>query len=288
MGFSKRKEHGLFMNLFSLIRKKEKVDDNVYNRLIGNSCEVSTSDKTVLGYARVESGSAEGLHLVYNRQTSLIEEGEHIIVTVYRDEEPAILVNATVAFSTSQNLDISVDSESELNYVRSSFRTKVYIPGRFYKGDPESENNFEQEVMIDDISINGVMLSCSTELNLDDIGTLEFRLPTEVMYVPVMIKRAVERQDNIYKKYGGEFCEPSAKQLNTISHFIFQLTTALHQLKVNYSGDYRLFRKAWNTIEEWEKTHVDKKPSMLNRYDRKSISGQNNYFKRKNFTNRGK
>ncbi len=274
------------MKLFNLKRKKNNDNENANKHMLDLSCEIAKQDKAIIGYARVGNVTLDSLHLVYNRRMSIIEEGERLIITLYRDEEPAILINAVVTSSTSEHVNITIEKQSELDYVRSTFRTRVFIPGRLYKGDPDEDNSLDIDVMIDDISINGVMMSCTADLTIDDLYTLEFRLPTDILYVPVTIKRAVERQDSVYMKYGGEFCEPNVKQVNTISHFIFQFNTAMRQLQALYSGDYRLFRRAWKTIEEWEKSHHDRKPSMLNRYDRKSITGQNNYFNRKNYNNR--
>ncbi len=276
------------MNLFNLHRKKEPAFDNPNSRLVDLSCEITIGERIPPAYARVESATEEKIRLIYNRRMSVLEEESKVTVNVFREDEPAILITGVVSTATSQHVDLKIEKQTELDYIRASFRTRVFIPGRLYLGDPDTEVEQEYDVMIDDISINGIMMSCPAELRTDDIGVLEFRLPNEVLYVPLMVRRVVERQDSIYKKYGGEFCDPSVKQSNTISHFVFQLNTAMRQHQSSSGSDFKLFKKAWDTVVEWEKTRSDRPPSMLNRYDRKSIAGQNNFFKRKSFTNRGK
>ncbi len=276
------------MNLFKLNRKKEPIDDSPNARLVDLSCEIAIEGRLSPAYARVDSVTDEKLRLAYNRRMTVLEEGSALTVNVFREDEPAILIVGNVASATTQYVDVKIEKQTELNYIRASFRTRVFIPGRLYLGDPETDSEQEFDVMLDDISINGVMMSCPAELVADDIGVLEFRLPNEVLYLPLTVRRVVERQDSIYKKYGGEFCDPTVKQSNSISHFVFQLNTAMRQHQSSSGSDFKLFKKAWETVVDWEKTRGDKPPSMLNRYDRRSISGQNNFFKRKNFTNRGK
>ncbi len=278
------------MNLFNLKSKKNDIaDDNNPNSYLNDlSCEITKEDKTVIGYARVASSTSVTLYLEYNRQMPVLEVDMPLTLTVYREGQSAILLVGKVVTSTTRGITVSTDEVTELLYTRSSFRTRVFIPGTLYFGDPDDGTGFEQDVMIDDISINGVMMSCPAELELDSVGMLEFRLPSTILYLPIILRRAVHRQDSVYMKYGGEFCEPSVKQANAVSHFIFQLSTSMRQLSslTGSTSDYRLFKKAWNHIIEWERSRHDIKPSMLNRYDRKSIAGKNNFFKRKNFTNR--
>ncbi len=276
------------MNLFGFKPKKTQKpeDENKNSHLTNNSCEIIGEDKAIIAYARVASTTAATLYLEYNRIMTVLDIDTPVTITVYREGKSAVLVTGKIVTATTRGITVSTDDVTELLYVRSSFRTRVFIPGRIYFGDPDEKDSFEQDVMIDDISINGVMMSCPAELEVDSVGVLEFRLPADVLYLPIIIRRCVERQDSVYMKYGGEFCEPSVKQSNTVSHFIFQLTTAMRQHGSTSTSDYRLFKKAWNSILEWEKGRHGIKPSMLNRYNRKSIAGQNNFFKRKNFTNR--
>ncbi len=272
------------MNLFK--RKKQNTqtsEKDAYTSLIGLNCEIAKEDGAILGYGKVISENDDEIEITFSHMIRNFSYDKPIRLTFYNDTDNNLVLTTNIVSSHNLSAMLKITDRSVLTNHRSNFRTRVFIPGTLLFDptlDEDNDDSIEYEVQINDISLTGLMLMCEAELNVGDSCVVCFRLPTETMYLPSVIKRRIHRPDNIHRQYGLEFCEPTQKQVDIICQFLFLLDTAMRQLRTTSLSEFKLFENSWELIREWSRSYSEKTPSMLGRYNRKGIAGKNNFFRK--------
>ncbi len=272
--------------MINLFKKKpaHQPTEKEKNSLVDLYCEIAKDDNTILGYGNVINEKPDEIEISYSHMIRNLSIGENIRLTFYNDTDNNLVLTCVIISAQNLSAILKISDRSVMTNHRTNFRSRVFVPGTLLF-DPTLEDDIddsiEYEIEINDISLSGLMLMCEADLNVGDACVVTFRLPNETMYLPSIIKRRINRPDNVHRQYGLEFCEPTVKQVDAICQFLFLLDTAMRQLRSEKLSDFKLFENSWELIREWARSYNEKTPSMLGRYNRRGIAGPNNYFRRK-------
>ncbi len=272
------------INLFKRKPVESPPPEKDKNSLVDLYCEIAKEDNSILGYANVLRENESELEISFSHMIRNLTTGENIRLTFYNDTENNLVLSAEIVSSQNLSAVVKIVTRSVMTNHRTNFRSRVFIPGTLLF-DPTLEDDvddaLEYDIEVNDISLSGLMVMCEADLKAGDACVVTFRLPNETMYLPAIIKRRINRPDNVHRQYGLEFCEPTVKQVDAICQFLFLLDTAMRQLRSEKISDFKLFEDSWDLIREWSRSYNEKTPSMLGRYNRKGIAGPNNFFRKR-------
>lgn len=194
-------------------------------------CEIKSMRNDLLTTGRIYSINEDDIEFVHpeDDKMPLLPYNTPVKIGVFNSRHGFRMLAGTVFISTDLFLRVSNMKTLQDFERRGFFRTSVKLESRAYPmaTTKEGKETVQEEVrpyqiIIEDISLSGLQLSCSEELEIGDALAVEVQIFKKKMMFHCRIMRQAKESD-AFHYYGCSFFDQTERQIDDLCYDLFQL-----------------------------------------------------------------